>query len=201
MALAYKVAGKLDLALPLYVETLEKLTAKQGADHPDTLQTMSNLAVAYLQARRFAKAEPLLQQWVASKRPKLPADDLSLALRLKFLGECRVELKKYAEAEQLLRDSLAIYLKKQPSSLLRYNTESLLGAALAGQKKFAEAEPLVVNSAKMLVAIAANLQPSQRDFVLLAVQRVIDLYDAWERPDDAAKWRKQLEELKKLPLP
>jgi hypothetical protein len=33
--------------------------------------------------------------------------------------------------------------------------------------------------------------------MLDAVQRVIDLYDAWGRPDDAARWRKELETLKK----
>ena len=37
LAWAYQDAGKLDLALPLFEETLERTKAKLGPDHPDTL--------------------------------------------------------------------------------------------------------------------------------------------------------------------
>jgi hypothetical protein len=152
--------------------------------------------VAYFQARHYADAEPLLSVWVAKRRPGLPADDVRLAFALNLLGECQVLQNKYAEAEKPLRESLSIYQKRQPQAVLRYDTESLLGAALAGQKKYAEAEPLLVNSAKVLAANAAKLSPPDRQLMLAAVQRVIDLYDAWERPEDAARWRKELDMLK-----
>jgi tetratricopeptide (TPR) repeat protein len=194
LALTYKAAGKLDLALPLYLDTLEKLKVKFGPDHPDTLQTMSNLAVAFVQAERYADAEPLLIHWIAKKRLQLPADDLGLAFRLHLLGACRVELKKHAEAEQPLRDSLAIYLKRQPMTVQRYNTESLLGAALAGQKKFADAEPLLMGSAKVLLASAAKISPGERKLALAAVERLIDFYGAQGNVDEAAKWRKLRDE-------
>ena len=44
LAVAYQAAGKLDLALPLYEETLKLTKAKLGPDHPDTLTSMNNLA-------------------------------------------------------------------------------------------------------------------------------------------------------------
>jgi hypothetical protein len=51
LALAYQAAGKLDLALPLLEETTLKLRkAKLGPEHPDTLRTMGDLALAYLAA-------------------------------------------------------------------------------------------------------------------------------------------------------
>ena len=37
LAGAYQAAGKLDLALPLFEETLKLRKAKLGPDHPDTL--------------------------------------------------------------------------------------------------------------------------------------------------------------------
>ena len=43
LALAYQKVGKLDLALPLYEETLKIQKAKLGLDHPNTLITMNNL--------------------------------------------------------------------------------------------------------------------------------------------------------------
>ena len=47
LALAYMAAGKPDLALPLFEETLRIRKAKLGAEHLDTLQNMNNLAGAY----------------------------------------------------------------------------------------------------------------------------------------------------------
>ena len=37
LAAAYEKAGKLDLAVPLYEETLKLRKAKLGPDHPETL--------------------------------------------------------------------------------------------------------------------------------------------------------------------
>jgi serine/threonine protein kinase len=197
LATAYQAAGQLQKALPLFVETLQKRQAKLGADHAHTLRAMIWLAWAYFESRRYADAEPLVATWLDKQRPKLPADDLKMASYLELLGECRVMLKKYTAAETPLRDSLAIYQKKQPNSVMHHHTTSVLGAALAGQQKYADAEPLLVKSATGLVANAAKLSPRNRERMLAAVQRVIDLYDAWDRPEDAAHWRKQLEMLSK----
>ena len=34
-----------------------------------------------------------------------------------------------------------------------------------------------------------------------ALERLVQLYDAWDKPDDAAKWRKKLEETKTVANP
>jgi hypothetical protein len=77
--------------------------------------------------------------------------------------------------------------------VLRYQSESLLGAALAGQQKFAEAEPLLLSSAKALLAREAQLSPAERKLLRTAIERVIDLYDAWGQAEEAARWRQLLE--------
>ena len=56
LAVAYQAAGKLDRALPLYEETLALRKAKLGPDHPDTLQSMINLAQSYLSHARRTTA-------------------------------------------------------------------------------------------------------------------------------------------------
>jgi serine/threonine protein kinase len=195
LAMAYVYAGKLDRAVPLCEQALEKRKARLGPDHPDTLLSMYNLARVYVESHRHADAEPLLAAWLDRQRSKLPADDVGLAGHLSLLGECRVLLKMYSAAEPPLRDSLAIYLKKDPNSIGRHWSASLLGAALAGQQKYVEAEPLLLDSARPFVANAAKLSPANRQLMLAAVQRVIELYDAWDRPADAARWRKQLKAL------
>ena len=44
LASGYEAAGKRDLALPLFEETVQLRKAKLGADHPDTLNSMNSLA-------------------------------------------------------------------------------------------------------------------------------------------------------------
>jgi hypothetical protein len=195
LAVAYCGVGRVEEALPLFVDALARRKARLGPDHPDTLTTTFNLGEAYCDAGRFADAEPLLATWLEKKRPQRRAPDMQVAQALYRLGECRVLLKKYAAAEPPLRYGLAICLKKQPNSFARHGTANLLGAALAGQKKYADAEPLLLDSARALAGAYAKLPPPVQRQVLAVVQRVIDLYDAWDRPDDAAMWRKKLQEL------
>ena len=52
--------------------------------------------------------------------------------------------KKHADAEPVLRESLAIRQKKQPEAETTFSTQSLLGGALLGQQKYAEAEKHLV---------------------------------------------------------
>ncbi len=55
-------AGKLDLAIPLYEKTLELEKTNLGHDHPNTLVTLNNLAVAYQFAHKMDLALPLLEE-------------------------------------------------------------------------------------------------------------------------------------------
>ena len=56
----------------------------------------------------------------------------------------------------LLRECLELREKTKVDEWLRFHTMSQLGAALAGQGKFAEAEPLLTNGYEGLVANEAK---------------------------------------------
>ena len=71
LALAYQAAGKLDLALPLFEETLKLRKAKLGPDHPDTLRSMNNLASAYQAAGKLDLALPLFEETLKLGRRNL----------------------------------------------------------------------------------------------------------------------------------
>jgi hypothetical protein len=51
---------------------------------------------------------------------------------------------KFAESEPVAREAVEMDRKKRPDNWQRFRAESLLGASLAGQKKYAEAEPLLL---------------------------------------------------------
>src|SRR5262249_47755580 len=151
------------------------------------------------QAQRPADAEPLLAQYVQRSRAKLPPDSFALAYPLNLLGDCRVQLQKYALALGPLREALALYEKHAPRDVLRSDTQSLLGAALAGQKNFTDAEPHLLDSYHALAALEPDLKTNQRALVTAALERIVAFYDASGQPEKAALWRKKLLERQQAP--
>ena len=62
LAYAYRDAGRLDDAIPLFEQNLEDRTRILGPDHPDTLTSRNNLAYVYQDAGRLDDAIPLFEQ-------------------------------------------------------------------------------------------------------------------------------------------
>ena len=108
-----------------------------------------------------------------------------------------LDTQQFEPAETKLRECLTLRQQLAPDDWSTFNAQTMLGASLAGQKKFADAEPLLrsayaglkaAESTKKLPA-AAKARPTE------ALQRLIDLYTAWEKPDQAAEWKMKLDEL------
>jgi hypothetical protein len=108
-------------------------------------------------------------------------------------GELLILQKDYLEAETLLRESLSIRQKNEPESWFTFEAQSLLGGALMGQQRYAEAEPVMLLGYEGLKGRAPKLRPPDAEAGLREAQdRLVQLYDAWGRPDEAAKWRERL---------
>jgi tetratricopeptide (TPR) repeat protein len=215
LAGAYHASGQFARAVTLLEVTLEKTKAKLGPDHPHTLTSMGNLARAYRASSQHAKAVPLLEQLLQKfeAKPAKAAASRALAAELALvllekqdderwmqrpetlgamamLGLVLLQQKKWADAEPVLRDCLAGRQKQIPDSWLTFNTQSLLGAALLGQKKYAEAEPLLLKGYKGMKAREKTI-PKQGGELRLgeALDRLIELYTAINKPDEAKKWQ------------
>jgi hypothetical protein len=91
---------------------------------------------------------------------------------------------------------LTIREKKLTDDRVLFHTQSLLGGALAGQKKFAEAEPLLVEGYSGMQEREAQIPANAKVRLTEALQRLVDLYTAWDKPDEAGKWQKKLDESK-----
>jgi serine/threonine protein kinase len=199
LAMAYQATGQLNKALPLLEETLAKTKAKLGPDHPDTLISMGNLAGAYLAAKEPEKALPLLRSFLAGQKKQLGGANPRLAGLQAAVALALLKAGQPAAAEPVLRDCLAICEKKLPDSWLTFNTQSMLGGALLGQKKYKEAEPLLLKGyegmkerqARTPGANAPGSPFQQR--LTEAIERLVQLYDATGQAEQAARWRKERE--------
>ena len=67
-----------------------------------------------------------------------------LATALATNGNFLLELSAWTDAEPILRECLAIREITEPDAWSTFNAKSLLGAALLGQRKYTDAEPLLL---------------------------------------------------------
>ena len=98
-------------------------------------------------------------------------------------------------AERLLRDALRwrrAQQRTQPWTVP--STMSLLGLALLRQERWEEAEPLLVEAAERLESIEAPTGLRRA-----ALERAIELYETWDRAEEAAAWSARLAEISDPP--
>jgi eukaryotic-like serine/threonine-protein kinase len=137
--------GKYAQADALFSEVLEAQNRVLGKDHPETLVTMFDLAASYRRRGRYADAERLLVQVVDTRRRKLGLAAPGTVEAVADLGSLYVIEGRYGEATQLLRGAIQNFEKAPGDDWNRDRVRCALGASLAGQRYYAEAEPLLVN--------------------------------------------------------
>ena len=69
----------------------------------------------------------------------------------------------------------------------------MLGGTLLGQKKYADAEPLLLAGYEGMKQREKTIPPQGRFRIPEAIERLAQLYEATGKKDEAAKWRKTLE--------
>jgi eukaryotic-like serine/threonine-protein kinase len=193
LADGYRAAGQLDKALPLLEEALRLRLAKPGPDQLYTFNTVSSLASAYREAKRGDKIVPLFAEYFGRQRQRANPDDPAFAGQLVLAAQMLTACDRYQEAESYARECLAIREKTQPDDWTTFNTRSVLGGALLGQKKYTEAEPLLVTGYEGMKKQTDRIPPPVRGQRLTeALERLVALYEGWGKPDQAAQWRQEL---------
>ncbi|MBK8099516.1 MAG: serine/threonine protein kinase [Planctomycetes bacterium] len=136
---------------------------------------------------------------VARVRAGQAAGSVELAQDLARVSFALLQIERWAEAETLLREVLPIREAKLAGAWQPEVSRSQLGSALLGQRRFAEAEPLLLAGAEGLLQRVESMPAGARFRVREAVSRVVDLYVQWGEADPAAqraervaKWRERL---------
>jgi serine/threonine protein kinase/Tfp pilus assembly protein PilF len=190
---SYAEQGKYPQAEALFRQALESERRVLGPEHPDSLGTMSIVAAMYQRRDEFALAETYAAQALAGRRHALGSEHPDTMASAADLALAYLSQGKFAEAEPLAREALEFNQKKQPDHWQRFRTESLLGASLAGQKKYAEAEPLLMEGYSGMVERKSWVAVSDWYQLDRAGGWLVQLYQAWGKPSEAAEWRKKLQ--------
>ena len=146
----------------------------------------SQLAFIYFLQGDYARAEAEGKKALEPLRQHLgPEHSITLGNAI-TVGLSLTRHGKAAEGEPYLRAALAIRKKTlPPEDPMIPNTASILGECLTAQKRHAEAEPLLVESYNELKAKLGD----QHKRTLDARQRLAQLYDDWNKPEQAAQFR------------
>jgi tetratricopeptide (TPR) repeat protein len=99
-------------ALPLSEQTLQKRQVRLGPDHPSTLRSMNNLAVAYQAAGQLDKAVPLLERTLDKQKTNLRPDHPDTLNTMNNLAQAYQQAGRHDRAEPLLWELLEPQRKK-----------------------------------------------------------------------------------------
>jgi eukaryotic-like serine/threonine-protein kinase len=84
--------------------------------------------------------------------------------------------------------------RKLPDDWLMFNARRLVGAALLGQERYADAGPLLISGYEGMKQREDMIPAASKVNVKEALKNLVKLYEDEEQPEDAAKWKKPLAE-------
>jgi serine/threonine protein kinase/pimeloyl-ACP methyl ester carboxylesterase/tetratricopeptide (TPR) repeat protein len=165
-----------------------------GESDPGTLMSQCVLVSVYLAQKRPGDAEPLVRDCLAKvsakRRDRLPA---FIIVGLGELGQDLLRHGDVADAETALRLYLGVAEHNLPDGWRRAAARTALGACLLRQNKYAEAEPLLLEGHAGLRRHEDRGPAPQRLARLTdALEPLARLYTDWHRPDEAARWQREL---------
>ena len=153
-----------------------------GADHPDTLKTLYNLASMYEAQGRYGEAEPLLKQALAGFERVLGKDNPTTLAATSSLGSLYKSQGRYAEAEPLFNRALEGFQRvRGADDLQALISADNLGSLYRVQGRYAEAEPLYQRA---LAGFERVHGPEHPD-TLASVSNMAQLYSAEGRYGEA----------------
>jgi tetratricopeptide (TPR) repeat protein len=211
--------GEYDKAEAAYREALAIARKVRGDEHEDVATQLSGLGLTLWQKDELAKAEEALKEALAIDRkaygtnahPYVGAAINNLALVLKNRGkpqdaeplflEALEMTRKMAGAEPLARESLAIYETRTPDSWRAFDGRCILGATLLAQKKYADAEPLLLAGYEGMKQREQQAPKAIRTELKFPLQDQVRLYEETGRQDRVVEWKQKLAEWEKAGKP
>lgn len=188
LALAYQATEDLDQAIE--TQRLAIAQARAGGQH-NRAELETKLIHFLLEKGDLAGAATASWEGLAAHlgEPLIPG--ITPGAELILQSETLINEGHFGQAATLLRGCLGVRQEALPEGhWLIADTASQLGRAVVGEGEFAEAEFLLLES---YTAMRKN-RGAPLDRKRQAIQRIILLYESWEKPDQASEWRRRLEE-------
>jgi tetratricopeptide (TPR) repeat protein len=175
--------GRRDAAESVFVRTAEQQRRTLGDDSPETIRTLSNLVLVYMNQKRYAEAESL-RLVTLERYGRVLGDEHPETLRAKAtLGNLYSILGRLADAERVHTEVLEARERVfGPENAVTITSKALLAAVYGKQGRNEAAESLLA------VVLDARRKQSPPDSLALAqsLGEYAILHWLMKRPDAAA---------------
>ncbi len=169
-----------------YVSSIAMRKTVLGPTHPRLAPPLSNLARLYEEQGKWRKVEDPYREAVAICSSS-GNEDRNCATYLSHLASFLAERVGCGEAESMAGRAITLLEDKSASPEMIAEAQSVLGACRTAAEDFASAEPL------LLQALSGTEKAPSTSLVRRRIlARLVRLYEAWGKPDPAAKYRAAL---------
>lgn len=157
-----------------------------GNEHPEVSTNLNNLALLMRDKGDYDQAIALFREVTEIDRKTLGQEHPSVASKTNSLASVLVRKGDYKSAEELFHKAIAIQRKTfAEKSWEIATTKLLLGACLKEEKRYGEAESLMLEAFPIIEKSFGIGHPRAQ----AAVKRLIELYEAWGKPDRVAAYK------------
>jgi tetratricopeptide (TPR) repeat protein len=164
----------------------DQVREKHGGRQAALVERITRLCMLLLSLEEYSAHEYLCGRLAAARRGKTPRGRRGIVGPVVELGSTLLKVDRFESARQLLGNCLEVQELALPQGAWRTaHTMSLLGASLTGLGRFDEAEPLLLNGYERIIGHTDVPTVCMDE----ALGRIIRLYEAQDRPEQAAKWR------------
>ena len=151
------------------------------------------LADVYAAQGKYAESERALARLIEMQRRVAGRDSLAAFGTQANLGWTQLVQGRLADAEQTLRDALDGMTRVAPNAWERANAAGMLGATLAQQQRYVEAEPLLISGYDgMANGKAVNPNAASRMSREQVGEALLQLYRDTRNTVRGAEWERKL---------
>jgi tetratricopeptide (TPR) repeat protein len=176
--------GKREAAVDMLREALDMRRRTLGPDHPDVAASGTSLAYWLTDAGRYEEAAALVEESLAIRERALGPEHPQFAGTLTVKANLMLATQRYEEARAAAAEAQRVLRLSLPDDSWQVAAaRSTEGAALARLGDFAAAESLLLAS---LPGLENSPIPGLPE---VGRQRLRELYLAWGRPAQAARYR------------
>ncbi|NOY00223.1 MAG: tetratricopeptide repeat protein [Verrucomicrobia bacterium] len=192
LAVCYKRVGRHQNAISLLEDAVSASESVWGPGHSTPLDLKRNLASFYESAKRPEEALVLRKQIVKLWDKTYGPEAFGTIGSLRGLAWAHQKMGHLEDAEQQYRKALLAQKNKDAGHLLYFLTQKRLGAVLAQQEKFTEAETLFLTAYDGMNGLPHKGNTESKELKSCLVE-IVKFYKSWDKPEQAAEWRTKVE--------
>ena len=177
--------GKPEKALPLFQQAAAGIEKLEFA-HDEAGGSSGTLSIAWKNGGSSTGRMPGGRKWLAADRERMA--EIRRVCQEEEQVEGMLGAGGHADAEPPARAWRSV--RETQPGVDDGPCRRLLGVALLGQQRYAEAEPVLIGGYEDLKAREGQIPPLLAGHIIAGTwDAVKDLYDEWGRPEKAAEWR------------